>query len=134
MVHSHLDDASTWINVISDGIIATAYYAIPCMLLYFVTMRPDFPFRRMFCMFGAFIISCGTTHLVGMVHHKYVSFVLLPLTISRGEGCLMVLGLTKLVTALISGGTAVALWILLPEALKIPSPQHIQYSVRESNF
>src|SRR6476659_2982944 len=52
------------LHVISDALIALAYYSIPIALLYFVRQRQDLPFKWIFLLFGAFIISCGTTHLL----------------------------------------------------------------------
>ena len=38
--------------------------AIPVILLFFAGRRPDVPFRKVFLLFGAFILACGTTHLL----------------------------------------------------------------------
>src|SRR5919199_4489719 len=53
-----------WLHVVSDFLIAIAYYSIPITLIYFVRKRQDLPFNRIFILFGAFIIACGTTHLM----------------------------------------------------------------------
>ena len=53
-----------WLHVVSDSLIALAYLAIPLSLLYFVQRRKDIPFSGMFLMFGAFIVACGTTHVM----------------------------------------------------------------------
>src|ERR671932_1341406 len=55
-----------WLHIVSDSLIALAYYSIPIMLLYFVHKRRDVPFPRMFLMFGTFIIACGTSHLISI--------------------------------------------------------------------
>ena len=52
------------LHAISDGLIALAYYALPFSILYLVRNRQDLPFKNIFFLFGAFIISCGTTHLM----------------------------------------------------------------------
>ncbi len=52
------------LHLISDLIIVLSYYSIPIALLYFVGKRKDLPYSSVFLLFGAFIISCGTTHLM----------------------------------------------------------------------
>ena len=52
------------LHILSDGLIALAYYSIPIMLIYFVRQRQDTPFQKVFFLFGAFIIACGTTHIM----------------------------------------------------------------------
>ena len=57
-----------WLHVISDGIIALAYYSIPITLLYFVRKRKDLAFDWMFVCFAIFIVACGTTHLMEILN------------------------------------------------------------------
>ena len=48
-----------WLHAISDGLIALAYYSIPCALLY-LRAAPQGPrFPDVFVLFGAFILACG---------------------------------------------------------------------------
>lgn len=100
------------LHIVSDSAIALAYYSIPLSLLYFVFQRKDLPFRNIFCLFGAFILSCGTTHVMEvwtLWHPVY-----------------WLSGSLKLMTALISAYTALALIPLIPQALTLPSPTHLQ--------
>jgi hypothetical protein len=55
-----------WLHAVADGLIALAYYSIPFALLYFVLRRRDLAFPGVFLLFGAFILACGTTHLLGI--------------------------------------------------------------------
>ncbi|HJK90282.1 MAG TPA: histidine kinase dimerization/phospho-acceptor domain-containing protein, partial [Polyangiaceae bacterium LLY-WYZ-15_(1-7)] len=100
-----------WLNVGSDLGIGLAYFTIPLALLVFVRRREDLAFRRVFLLFSAFILACGTTHLFDIVT------VWTPMY--RLEGVL------KLVTALVSASTAIVLWRLLPAALRLPSPAQL---------
>jgi len=59
------DPGVLWLNVVSDSLIAASYYAIPFLLFYFVKKRRDVAFNPIFIAFGAFILACGTTHLLG---------------------------------------------------------------------
>ncbi|MBD2180010.1 PAS domain S-box protein [Planktothrix sp. FACHB-1355] len=95
------------LHLISDVTIALAYYSIPITLLYFVRQRRDLPFYGIFLLFSAFIISCGTTHLMEvwtLWHPIY-----------------WVSGALKAITALVSLYTAFILASLIPEALALPS-------------
>jgi hypothetical protein len=52
------------LHIVSDSLIALAYYSIPITLVYFVRKRHDVPFHWIFWLFGTFIVACGTTHLM----------------------------------------------------------------------
>src|SRR4051812_33533788 len=53
-----------WLHILSDLGVWSAYLAIPCVLGYFAMRRKDLPFRGVFVLFGAFILACGSTHLM----------------------------------------------------------------------
>lgn len=101
-----------WLHTVSDSLIALSYYSIPLALGYFVYKRRDLPFNWMFLMFGAFILACGTTHLMGIW------------TIWNADYWLD--GAVKAATAGISLVTAGLLWPLLPKALALPSPAQLE--------
>jgi two-component sensor histidine kinase len=100
-----------WLHVISDSLISLAYLCIPLALLYFVRRRRDMPFHWMFVAFAAFILSCGATHIMGVV------------TLWRPY--YWVDGSIKLMTAVASIVTAVCLYRLIPTLLQIPSRQDL---------
>jgi signal transduction histidine kinase len=58
-----------WTYVVSDTIIACAYYSIPLSLWYFLRKRADIPvpFSWLASLFAVFIFACGTTHLMGVI-------------------------------------------------------------------
>jgi hypothetical protein len=95
------------LHIVSDALTALAYYSIPLMLVYFVAKRRDVPFNWIFLLFGAFIVSCGTTHIVEMWTLWHLDYWLS--------------GLLKAFTALVSLYTASELVSLLPQALAMPS-------------
>lgn len=103
-----------WLHIISDTIIAAAYYSIPFALFYFVKKRTDMAYRWVFVLFGVFICLCGTTHLISIW------------TIWHPDYWLD--GLIKLATALVSIVTALLIWPLIPKLLQLPSPQALQTS------
>lgn len=100
------------LHIVSDALIALAYYSIPILLIYFVRRRRDVPFDWIFVMFGVFIVACGTTHLMDIWTLWHPSYWL-----SGG---------LKAITALASVATAVSLVPLLPQALALPSPAQLE--------
>ena len=100
------------LHVSSDLFIALAYYSIPTMLVYFVSQRKEVPFRCIFVLFSAFILSCGTTHIVDIW------------TLWHGDYWLS--GILKALTALISIYTAIELFSLIPQAMALPSPGQLE--------
>jgi PAS domain S-box-containing protein len=100
-----------WLHLLSDVLIALAYYSIPLTLLYFVRKRQDLPFPQIFFLFGAFIVACGTTHLMEVWTLWHPTYWLS--------------GAIKALTAVISLYTAAILVPLVPQALALPSPDQM---------
>ena len=96
-----------WLNVLSDLLIALAYFAIPLILLKFIRKRKDLPFSWMFGLFGLFIVACGSTHLMEVWNLWHAQYWLA--------------GAIKAVTAAASVPTAVLLARIVPEVLELPN-------------
>ncbi|MEW6498550.1 MAG: GAF domain-containing protein, partial [Cyanobacteriota bacterium] len=101
-----------WLHAGSDFLIGLAYYSIPLLLLYFVRRRCDVPFQGIFLLFSAFILSCGTGHLIEILTLWYPAYWLS--------------GLMKAITAVVSLYTASELVPLIPKALALPSPAQLE--------
>lgn len=101
------DPTLLWLHVISDVLITLSYYSIPLSLAYFIRKRKDLPYAWLFAMGALFIVACGTTHLMSAV------LIWIPLY--------WVDGILKAFTAVISLVTAVAMWKIIPLALKLPT-------------
>lgn len=101
-----------WLHAGSDVLIATAYFSIPTIILYFVRRRHDVPFKGIFLMFGAFIVACGVTH------------AMTALTI--WQPVYWASGGVKAFTAAISLASAAALVRVVPVALRLPSPGELE--------
>jgi PAS domain S-box-containing protein len=101
-----------WLHIISDGLIAAAYYSIPATLFYFVRRRKDLPFYWIFLLFSGFIVACGTTHIMEIWTLWYPTY--------------WTSGFLKAATALISVFTALTLIPLVPQALALPSPSQLE--------
>lgn len=104
-----------WSMVGADAAIAAAYFSIPAAILSFVRKRGEPAIKPMALLFSAFIFACGITHVMDVW------------TIWQPDYGLQ--ALTKTVTAAISILTAVMLWRLIPEALKVPTVQGLQSTV-----
>jgi PAS domain S-box-containing protein len=106
------DPALLWLWMISDSAIAASYYTIPFALIYFIAKRRDLAFRGIFLLTSAFILACGTTHLMDVYTLWYPAYWLD--------------GMVKFVTAAISAVTAVAMWRVMPVALALPSTAQLE--------
>jgi len=96
-----------WLHAGSDVVTGIAYFLIAATLFYFILKRRDVPFFWVFLLFGAFILSCGTTHFMSAWTIYYPSY--------WAEGDL------KTINAAISFGTAIVLMPLMPKLLALPS-------------
>lgn len=101
-----------WMHVISDILIAMAYFTIPFVLIYLARRRPDLPFNWLFVAFGVFIVSCGLTHVIDVWNVWHTDYWL--------EGVL------KVVCAAASVPTAILLWRHLPMILSVPSQRQLR--------
>ena len=105
------------LHAVSDFVIAIAYFSIPVMLFYFIRKRSDVPFLNVFVLFGAFILLCGTGHLLEiwtLWHPVY-----------------WLSGIEQAATALVSSYTAIALFSLLPQFLTLKTPEQLEAVNRE---
>ncbi len=99
------------LHLISDGVIALSYFSIPIILVYILRKLEDIPFNGIFLLFAAFILFCGTGHAFDiwtLWHPNY-----------------WVSGWIRLLTALVSLATAIALAIKIPQILTLPSPAKV---------
>jgi signal transduction histidine kinase/CheY-like chemotaxis protein len=106
-----------WTHVVSDLLIAGAYFSIPLALISLVRRRKDIAFGGVLWLFALFICACGSTHLMAvwnLWHGDYGTEAII-----------------KALTAAVSVPTAIILWPLIPKALAIPSPTQLQLANAE---
>ncbi len=101
------DPRIVWLNVVSDGLITLSYYCIPLVLIYFARKNRDVTSNRIFWMFGAFILACGTTHLLEVWNVWHANYLLS--------------GVVKAITAVASVLTAAIVVPLVPQAISLPA-------------
>jgi PAS domain S-box-containing protein len=94
------------LHAVSDLVTAAAYFAIPAGIFVFQRRRGDLEYRWLFRLFAAFILACGTTHLVGLA--------------TLWQPLYGLEGLVKAATALVSAVTAAVFWPVIPKALALP--------------
>lgn len=101
-----------WVLVLGNLLIFISYVLIPIALLYLVRKRKDIMFTPIFCLFAAFIVLCGTYHLMHVISFWYPIY-----------GIEAVWGV---ITGLVSIGTFFAVLYVLPLALKLKSPRELE--------
>lgn len=104
-----------WINVVSDLLVALAYFGIALLLTKIVRARKDLQFGGLFLLFAAFIAFCGITHLFSVV--------------TIWKGAYGVHGVLKMITALVSVATAVALLRNFDNIISIPGVESLREAI-----
>ncbi|WKK78102.2 hypothetical protein QYS49_14265 [Marivirga salinae] len=93
-----------WLYITSDIAIWLAYFVIPAIIIFFVQKRHNLPFLPVFWLFGAFIILCGSTHLIDAIMFYWPGYRLS--------------ALLRVLTALVSLATAFVLIRDLPKLIE----------------
>jgi hypothetical protein len=105
-----------WLHIGSDLLIFLAYFAIPIALAVVMFRRRDLPFGALLALFVAFILACGSTHLIeAIIFYKPIY---------------RVAGVAKAITAIVSVATAVILIRALPSLLALPGLQRVINDLR----
>lgn len=94
-----------WLYITSDIAIWLAYFVIPAIIIFFIQKRHNLPFVPVFWLFGAFIILCGSTHLIDAVMFWWPGYRLS--------------AIIRLMTALVSMATAFVLIRDLPKLIDL---------------
>ena len=94
------------LHVLSDILIAFAYFSIPIGIIYFIRQKDDITFKPVYYLFAGFITACGITHLMGIVT-LWLPFYYLE-------------GVLKAMTALVSVATAIYLIPKLSDMVALP--------------
>ena len=100
------------LHLIADTLVGIACYSIAYTLFCFLQKRKDIPFTSIFLLFVAFIIFCGTSHLMEVWTLWHPDYWLS--------------GTLKAITAWVSVYTAIRLIPIIPQALDLPSPEQLE--------
>ena len=108
-----------WTHIAADVATFAAYFAIPAVILVYVRRRPGVQFPALFWLFAAFILSCGTVHLVEATLFWQPWYRLS--------------ALIKVVTAVVSWITVLALIQVFPLALRLPGLATVNTQLEREN-
>jgi signal transduction histidine kinase/CheY-like chemotaxis protein len=111
------EPAVGWIHIASDLAVFAAYTAIPLMLLYFIFHKKTGAFLPIFWLFAVFILACGTVHLVEATIFWHPWYRLS--------------ALVKLITAVASVATVLALVPQMPKFLSLRMPEELEREIAE---
>ncbi len=106
-----------WLYILSDVAIWAAYFTIPVLLISFISKKKNVPFPKIFWLFGAFILACGTTHLID------AAIFWIPIY--------RVSAIVRFITAIVSWGTIIALYKILPQAFSLKTSAELEKLVNE---
>ncbi|MEI6746117.1 MAG: ATP-binding protein [Methylococcaceae bacterium] len=104
-----------WMHAGSDVLLTFAYYSIAISLMFFVHKSKNLPYSWLLIMGVLFIITCSTTHLMSAV---LIWFPLYWLD-----------AYVKVIAATVSVATAIAMYWVIPLALKLPSSTQLQAEI-----
>ncbi len=111
-------EAHGWTHVVADLATWGAYAAVSAWLVHLIWRRQDVRFPRTLWLFAAFIFACGAVHLIEATLFWTPWYRLS--------------ALFKVVTALVSWATVVALVRVTPSVMTLPSMAHMLALVESS--
>ncbi len=101
-----------WLTAGSDAVMTLAYSTYPIGIAYFVWKRKDLQYRWLYLtFFNAFILTCASTHLLSVVT------IWIPLYWLEAY--------LNAIAAVVASATVFAIWWVIPQALKLPSPAEL---------
>jgi PAS domain S-box-containing protein len=110
-------DFHGWLYIISDLLVWSAYFALPLIILRFITRKTDAKFVRAYFLFAAFILACGSTHLLDAITFWYPAYRLN--------------ALVKLITGVVSWVTVFYAVRMLPEAMSLKTHAQLEKEILE---
>lgn len=104
-----------WLYIVSDLLIWAAYFAIPVIIIRYITRQRQQRFFKLYILFAAFILACGATHFLDALAFWVPAYRLS--------------ALVRVVTAVISWITVFTLIRLLPHAFALKSPRDLEAEI-----
>lgn len=106
-----------WFYIVSDLLVWSAYFAIPLLILRYISRKQNPQFMRLYFLFAAFILACGATHLLDAI--------LFWVPVYRLSA------LMRFVTGVVSWLTVFHLIRILPTAFSLKSAAELEAEVRQ---
>ena len=110
-------DFHGWLYIASDLAIWAAYFAIPLLLFRIINKRADLPFPKVVWLFIAFIMLCGTTHLLDAMIFWWPAYRLS--------------ALVRFATAVVSVLTVFSLYKILPMVYNLRTAAQLEVEIEE---
>ena len=106
-----------WLYIISDLLVWSAYFAIPLIIIRFISRKSDARFIRLYFLFAGFILACGATHFFDAVTFWVPLY--------------RVNALIRMITGILSWVTVFSLIRILPMAFSLRSSKDLEAEVEQ---
>ncbi len=106
-----------WLYIISDILVWSAYFAIPLIIIRYISKKHDARFIRMYFLFAGFILACGATHFFDAVTFWWPIY--------------RVNALVRAITGILSWTTVFYLIKVLPVAFTLRSSAELEAEVEQ---
>lgn len=106
-----------WLYIISDLLVWSAYFAIPFIIIRFITKKHNPRFLRLYFLFAGFILACGATHFFDAVTFWFPVY--------------RINALVRAITGIISWTTVFYLIRVLPKAFILRSAEELEAEVEQ---
>lgn len=110
-------DFHGWLYIISDLLVWSAYFAIPLIIIKYISKRHDARFIRLYFLFAGFILACGATHFFDAVTFWFPVY--------------RVNALVRAITGIISWTTIFYIIKVLPMAFSLRSSAELEAEVEQ---
>jgi PAS domain S-box-containing protein len=110
-------DFHGWLYIISDLLVWSAYFAIPLIIIRFISRKSDARFIRIYFLFAGFILACGATHFFDAVTFWIPMYRLN--------------ALIRFITGVLSWFTVFSLIRVLPMAFSLRSSKDLEAEVEQ---
>jgi len=106
-----------WLYIVSDLLIWAAYFSIPVAIIRYISKKQGLPFLKLYFLFAAFILACGSTHFLDAIAFWIPAYRLN--------------ALVRLITGVLSWITVFSVIKLLPQAFSLKSPQELETEIAQ---
>ena len=110
-------DFHGWLYITSDLLVWLAYYTIPFIIVKYISRKSEARFIRLYFLFAAFIVACGTTHLIDAIMFWYPAY--------------RINALMRLITAVVSWTTVYHIVKYLPLAFAQKTTVQLENEITE---
>ena len=110
-------DFHGWFYIVSDLLIWSSYFAMPIVIVYYIRRQKNARFLSVYYLFAAFILACGTTHLIDAITFWIPLYRLN--------------ALIRFITGIISWITVFYLIKMIPQALSLKPAELLEREIEQ---